>query len=89
MRVMVIEIFLPGAAKAVYDRYREQGRMLPPGLRYIDSWISDDLGRCFQLMECDDRALLDVWAAKWAGLVSFEFVPVIDSAEAARRAANK
>jgi hypothetical protein len=29
--------------------------MLPPGLRYVDSWIdAQNLDRCFQLMETDD-----------------------------------
>ncbi|MDJ0570397.1 MAG: DUF3303 family protein [Pleurocapsa sp. MO_192.B19] len=27
---------------------------MPEGLKYLDSWISADFNRCFQLMECDD-----------------------------------
>jgi hypothetical protein len=87
MRFMVIERYKAGP-QAVYERAAQQGRMLPEGLRYLDSWIVDDdgLDRCFQLMETDDPALFDVWIELWQDLTEFEVIPVIDSAEAARRA---
>lgn len=72
---MVIERF--GAdPKAVYRRFRERGRQMPDGLDYVDSWVSADLGRCFQLMRCDDVGLLQRWVAQWADLAAFEIVPV-------------
>jgi hypothetical protein len=39
------------ASGPVYERAGEQGRLLPEGLRYIDSWVVDDgrLDRCFAL----------------------------------------
>jgi hypothetical protein len=86
MLFMVVERFRDGDAAAVYRRFRERGRMLPEGLRYVDSWVSSDLARCFQLMECDDAALFERWIACWQDLVEFEVVPVLTSAEAARRA---
>jgi hypothetical protein len=82
---MVVETFLHGA-RPVYERAAERGRMLPPGLVYVDSWIDERLGRCFQLMETDDPALFDAWTAAWSDLASFEVVPVLGSAEAAARA---
>jgi hypothetical protein len=82
VRVMVIERFREGAAKAVYRRFDERGRLMPDGLIYLDSWVDTSLTRCFQLMECDDLALLEQWASHWSDLVEFEFVPVIASAEA-------
>jgi hypothetical protein len=82
---MVIETFLRGA-QPVYERAAERGRMLPDGLVYVDSWIDETLGRCFQLMETDDPSLFGEWVAQWADLASFEIVPVVDSAEAASRA---
>jgi hypothetical protein len=83
MLFMVIERFKPGKAEAVYRRYREQGRMLPAGLCYVDSWIETDWSRCFQLMETDDAGLFDQWIAHWQDLVDFEILPVIGSSEAA------
>jgi hypothetical protein len=48
---MVIETFKRGPGP-VYARAARQGRMLPPGLTYLDSWIDEHgLDRCFQLME--------------------------------------
>jgi Protein of unknown function (DUF3303) len=86
MLFMVIEKYSRGPGP-VYERFAQRGRMLPPGLRYIDSWVVDDgrLDQCFQLMETDDPELIDVWRAQWADLVEFEVLPVVKSAEAARR----
>ena len=82
---MVIETFVHGA-RSVYERAAAKGRMLPPGLVYLDSSIDEHLGRCFQLVETDDPDLLDRWSAEWSDLVSFEIVPVIGPSEAAARA---
>jgi Domain of unknown function (DUF3303) len=86
MRYMVIEHYTAGPGP-VYKRAAALGRMLPDGLRYIDSWIvdNDKLDRCFQLMETDDPSLFDVWLDHWRDLGEFEIHSVIDSAEAARR----
>jgi precorrin-6B methylase 1 len=82
---MVVERFLNGA-RPVYERATERGRMLPPGLEYVDSWIDERrLDRCFQLMETGDPSLFDHWIAQWNDLADFEVVPVISSAEAAAR----
>jgi hypothetical protein len=82
---MVIETFTQGAAP-VYERAAERGRMLPPGLEYVDSWVEEPgLGRCFQLMETDDPRLFDEWVAAWSDLTEFEVVPVIGSTAAAAR----
>ena len=49
MQYMVIEQFKD--APAIYQRLRDRGRLMPEGLHYVDSWISQDLTQCFQLME--------------------------------------
>ena len=89
MLYMVIERFRSPDLRPVYARVRERGRMLPDGLTYVDSWVEDGGLRCYQLMETADRRLLDDWAARWADLVEFEFVPVVTSATAAARAAER
>ena len=83
---MVVEHYTHGA-EAVYARGAERGRMLPDGLRYVDSWIVDDgrLDTCYQLMDTDDPSLFDVWLANWNDLGTFEVYPVISSAEASDR----
>lgn len=81
---MVVERFTRGAAP-VYERAAEHGRLLPAGLKYVDSWVDQRLDRCFQLMDADDPRLLDEWTARWSDLVEFEVVPVITSADATAR----
>ena len=83
MLFMVIERFRHGDAKAVYERFRERGRMMPAGLDYVDSWVDADFHRCFQLVSSDDPALIGQWTAQWDDLVDFEIVPVMTSQEAA------
>ena len=82
---MVVERFLHGP-RPVYERAAAQGRMLPSGLEYVDSWVDERLDRCFQLMETDDPSLFDRWIASWRDLAEFEIVPVVSSAEASARA---
>jgi hypothetical protein len=80
---MVIEHFRNQDAKAIYTRFREKGRMMPEGLGFVASWVSADLSRCFQVMECDDLTLLQRWVAEWADLTGFEIVPVTAGKETA------
>ncbi len=89
MTYMVIEHFRGGDALPVYRRFRDHGRLAPEGLQYVASWVTDDLRRCFQIMECDDRQLLAEWTARWEDLVEFEVIPVITSAEAVAAVASR
>ena len=83
MHFMIIEHFRDGDAAPVYARFRERGRLAPDGLHYVSSWVTDDIRRCYQVMECDDRTLLDQWISAWSDLADFEVIPVVTSAEAA------
>jgi len=82
---MVVEHFRNKDAVPVYRRFRESGRLMPDGLVYVSSWIDEDFERCYQLMETDDRALLDQWMANWDDLMAFEVYPVITSKETVER----
>jgi len=83
VQFMVIEQFRNQNAKAVYARFKEKGRLMPEGLTFVASWVSADLARCFQVMECDDLTLLQRWVAEWADLTAFEIVPVTPGKETA------
>lgn len=85
MLFMIVERYRNGDPKPVYERFRARGRMAPDGLRYVASWVTHDLSLCYQVMECDDRALLDQWMDAWSDVVDFEVIPVFTSAEAAAR----
>jgi hypothetical protein len=82
MLFMVIETFRDGDAKPVYRRFKEKGRMAPKGVRYVSSWVATDFERCYQIMDCDDRAFLDEWMSHWSDLAEFEVIPVITSEKA-------
>ena len=82
MLFMVIETYRDGDAKPVYRRFKEKGRMTPHGARYLSSWVTTDFERCFQVMDCDDRLLLDEWISNWSDLIEFEVIPIITSEKA-------
>lgn len=81
MLFMVVEHFKDRDPAPVYKRFAEQGRLMPEGLSYVNSWIEVGMDRCFQVMETDDPALLQEWIKNWGDLVDFEVVPVVTSAE--------
>jgi len=80
-----MEHFKNGDALPVYRRFRERGRLAPEGLIYVSSWVDERLQRCFQIMEADERNLLDQWIANWSDIVDFEVFPVITSQEAVEK----
>ena len=65
---MVIEHFRGGDAVSVYRRFRAQGRIAGEGLKYVSSWVDESFTTCYQLMETDDRSLLEDWMSRWADL---------------------
>jgi hypothetical protein len=77
MLFMVVEKFRNQDAKTIYRRVRDKGRSLPDGLKFVSSYVSADVARCFQLMECDDVTLLQRWVAEWSDLMECEIVPVV------------
>ena len=79
---MVIEHYRNGDPVPVYRRFRERGRMAPAGLSYVSSWVNHELNVCYQVMETDDRALLDLWITNWNDIVDFTVIPVLTSQQA-------
>ncbi len=86
---MVIERFKNRDAKAVYSRFKEKGRMMPDGLKYLGSCLQPNFDRCFQLMEYDDPHLFEQWLVHWRDLGDYEIVHVVSSAEAADAALSE
>jgi Protein of unknown function (DUF3303) len=66
MLYMVIERFNGKNAAAVYERFHRMGRMMPDGLKYLDSWTETNDDRCFQLMETGDPQTFSAWTAAWS-----------------------
>ena len=88
MQYMIVEHFGRGSGARVPALSRA-GRMAPEGLRYVMGWVAEDLRRCYQIMECEDPALLPQWTARWADVIEFEVIPVITSADAVAAVAHR
>ena len=80
-RYMVIETFFENCLENVYERFHEKGRMLPEGLHYIDSWLTKDGSRCFQLMETERYELFQEWTSSWDDLTNFEIAEIGEKPE--------
>jgi hypothetical protein len=89
MLYMIIESFKDRDPVPVYRRFRDKGRQAPDALKYISSWVTADMSRCYQLMECEDRRLLDEWIGLWSDVADMEVIPVITSAQAVERIAPR
>ena len=89
MHYLVIEHFRNGDPIPIYQRFKARGRLMPDGLGYVTSWITEDLKRCYQVMEAPDRGLLDQWMGEWADLMTFEVMPVLSSADVQQRLAPR
>lgn len=51
MLYMIIERFRAGKLKLIYERFSEKGRLMPDGVKYVDSWITTDMSNCYQVIE--------------------------------------
>ena len=89
MQFMIVEQFRNADPLPIYRRFRDHGRLAPEGLRYIASWVDETLQRCFQIMETDDRRLLDQWMENWSDIADFQVFPVMSSKEAADKVAPR
>jgi hypothetical protein len=88
MLFMVVEKFRNQDAKTIYRRLRDTGRLMPDGLTFVSSYVSADVARCFQLMECDDVTLLQRWVSEWSDLMECEIVPVVAGKDTAAALAS-
>ena len=46
-KFMVIENYREGCFDKIYDRFHKNGRMLPEGLFFIESWLEKDWEKMF------------------------------------------
>lgn len=83
MLYMVIERFRDGDWRAVGERFKREGRMIPveSGAEYVTSWMMEGGEGCFQVMRAPSREALEGWMERWKDLVEFEVVEVRESGE--------
>ncbi len=89
MKYLIIEHFKKDKTLELYKRFEEKGRMLPDGVKYINSWIDEKVETCYQIMESESLEKLKEWIGKWEDLASFEIIPVLNSLEARQSACKK
>jgi hypothetical protein len=75
-KYMVIENYRAGCFDKIYNRFHKDGRMLPEGLVFIESWLEKSGKRCFQLMETENPETFKAWIKNWEDLVDFEIIEI-------------
>ena len=59
--------------------------MLPDNVVYVDSWVEENLQKCYQIMNSESVEKLLEWTSHWDDLVDFEIIPVLTSEEPTER----
>lgn len=75
-KYMVVERFKPGRMDENYTKFYAEGRHLPEGLYYLNSWVNKEKDICFQLMETNNEALFAEWIKHWEEFTDFEVFPI-------------
>ena len=88
MTYMIIEKFYPDKIKELYSRFETKGRLLPPGVEYINSWMDEQIETCYQVMESESLEKVKEWVSNWNDLADFEIIPVISSDQAKEKILN-
>ena len=83
MTFLVIESFKNSDPRPVYARFAQKGRPASDRIRYVSSWVTEDLSKCYRVMEGDGDALNE-WIDNWKDLVDFEIIKGVSSYQAAQ-----
>jgi hypothetical protein len=67
---------------------RMQGQALPDGVKAIGEWVEVGGGRVFRIVDIPDAKLGLAAALPWTDIGKLEMIPVMDSEEAAKFAAQ-
>ncbi|MGD8983968.1 MAG: DUF3303 family protein [Desulfobacteraceae bacterium] len=67
---------------------RMQGSALPEGVKAIGEWVELGGGRSFRLIDIPDAKLALAGALPWTDIGYLEMIPVMDSEEAVKLAAQ-
>ena len=89
MLYIIIEKFHEGKIKELYKRLDNEGRFIPDGVTYVNSWVDEKCEICYQVMESESLEKLQEWMNNWEGFCDWEVVPVLTSAQAKEKVLNK
>lgn len=79
MTFLIIEYFNPDKVKELYQRLAQEGRHLPDGVVYVNSWVDLELKTCYQIMEAENLGEIQAWLVQWEDFATFKVIPVMDS----------
>ena len=85
MLYMLIGHFRRGVAPAGSGSPGNAQHVDTSDLTLIGSWVEATLGRSFHVVDCENLAALQQWAARWRHRVEFELVPVVPRARSCDR----
>ncbi len=75
-KFMVVEKFKKDCFDKNDYKFNKEGRLLPEGLYYLNSWVNKDANICFQLMETNNAELFDIWTENWNQFTDFGVYPI-------------
>jgi hypothetical protein len=87
MLFMCIYTWKPGQRNEVIKR-RIQGPALPEGMKAIGEWVEVGGGRSFRIIDVSDPKIALAAALPWTDIGKLEMIPVMDSDEAVKLAAQ-
>ena len=82
MLYMLIGQFHRGVAPGGTGPLTSRPQVETDGVTLIGSWVEATLGRSFHVVDCENLAALQQWAARWRHRVEFELVPIVPAREA-------
>lgn len=82
MLYMLIGHFRRGVAPGGPASPTSRAQVETEGVTLIGSWVEATLGRSFHVVDCENLAGLQLWAARWRHRVEFELVPVVPARDA-------
>ena len=74
--------------RAEVIKRRMQGQALPEGVKAMGEWVEVGGGRVFRLLDVPDAKLALAGALPWTDIGKLQMIPVMDSEEAAKFAAQ-
>ena len=89
MKFMTTWSFPTGNIPEAAARFLAGEAVPPEGVKLLGRWHNADFSGGFELVESNDPVALYAGAAKWADLLEFSTVPVIEDGDAGPVLANR
>jgi hypothetical protein len=75
---MVVYTFKPEHREAATARFKDTGGPPPEGVKMVGRWHAATMNKGYTLAEANSVETVAMWCHRWADLLSFDVVPVLD-----------